>query len=1124
MDIFECERNWSEQLKTKSLVVQIDYEDSDAISVMKRLGYILQQGHIDEIYKSYPASFLVGLNYVASADSDGSSLWPEIFKRLNDMDSGPASQLRVAKLHRAALEKLGLSRFEHPLGRIGEIQLHAGIPVHSQEKFIRFLIRKFKDTPGLNGLELNQIVRAIPRDRVPASSLDAKIWHFINQAGSIADDFVDLCIEILDVMQFGPYDEKAGRGLPPRVIAEIVKIVNELGSSRLSRGASNSQRISQPKLTWPRSSENKLEIILPRIPESKNAKVHWDLDFGDRLVDFNASQSIPGLGEELDSYPVSNPTSMISIASTGVGENGYPVHRSWSLGFYSEELPFMIFDAEGDADLGKGPLEPGLIRILYPSEVNGEIPQISIDGTFSSRASNPPLGWDSDQLATPWVAQEIDLSEAESLEIKFGTAPPFRRAVSSRQKPIALDNGLVAGLFDLEGGQIFNTLPVIKVFIKEEDSSEWTYEVRDLDRRLLFSSQVIPKDSKLIAPSGFQNSGTYKFKVTKGLGQTISFTRTLIFGLDTDMTSNLRHLRKDGRGLAPATVNVSNMAGTTREILLSSEDRSCLDDEPDFAAIPFVVRPDYEFLELFNTLSQRKSEWIVPTKSNIEHIETLQLFLYSPGAKRAELFARWADGTIQTVKSRTAAPRFRFNLGEVRDIALDRGAFELEILTDEDRRITAGTCYPKKLFTGFEVANDGESVRLQFPGDQVPAGLEICFFAPNAPWSKPNRMILEDPVVRLPEEMVNFGVLDFSVAISSPWAPHDFGRSVGADDNNAGQISTQTPNPSRSDEEALAAWIIFGGKAPDIESLPSHIAWACFLNASSLGADSGIKAYQLKTFAREQLERSQDSLTAYSELGRNRYEAIQDLLDSGVFSGVRDFFPVAAKESSGKPLLAALGSVGGLSEPGNDLLDIAAESWGFRVPAMEKDDHIPNPIDIALSKLGLLNLSHPHYIFILNAGDEGAASLVAGWIPGKLLDGGTIAQIFVTLATKTEEITKGLGVDWVNEVTKDLHLCENDVSEIYQKIAASRPVINFEEAKAVTGVRTRIVNLPSLSLRFALLLCNARRGSVEAIKLWNLHKDFYLRMAKALPSMVEMDVVLAEITTREMEKLHHDNN
>jgi hypothetical protein len=66
--------------------------------------------------------------------------------------------------------------------------------------------------------------------------------------------------------------------------------------------------------------------------------------------------------------------------------------------------------------------------------------------------------------------------------------------------------------------------------------------------------------------------------------------------------------------------------------------------------------------------------------------------------------------------------------------------------------------------------------------------------------------------------------------------------------------------------------------------------------------------------------------------------------------------------------------------------------------------------------------------------------------------------------------------------------------------------------------------LPSLSLRFALLLCNARRGSVEAIKLWNLHKDFYLRMAKALPSMVEMDVVLAEITTREMEKLHHDNN
>ena len=1123
MDIFECERNWAEQLKTKSLVVQIEYEDSDAISVMKRLGYLLQQGHTNEIYRSYPAAFLVGLNYVASADTDGSSLWPEIFKRLNDMDSGQSNQSRVAKLHRSVLEKFGLARFEHPLGRIGEIQLHAGIPVHSQDKFIRYVIRKFKETPGLTGHELNQMVRSIPRDRVAASSLDAKIWHFINQAGSVADDFVDLCIEILDVMQFGAHDDTSGKGLPPRVIDEIIKIVTELGSSRLSRGGVVERRVGQPKLTWPSSSENQLEIILPSVPESWNAAVRWDLDFGDRAVNFNSAQSIAGLSEDLDSYPASTPTSLVSISSTGVGEHGSSVSRSWSLGIYSEDLPFIIFDAEGNADFGKGPLEPNLIKILYPSQVNGEQPVVSVEGRHASRTTNAPLGWDSEQLAVPWVTQEIDLSEAASIEIRLGKAPPFKRAVAARRKPIALDNGLVVGAFDQEGNQIFSAFPEIEVFVQEGDASPWSYEVRDEDRSLLFSALVSPLGSKIAAPSGFQDSGTYKFKVTRGLGQTITFSRTIIFGLSTDAPTSVRNLRPDGQGLAPLTLTASRAGFPSTQIVLGSTERSCALKNSELGPVPIIIRPAYEFLELFNTLSKRKSEWIVPTKSNIEHLETLQLFLYSPESKHAELFARWADGTIHTVRSRTAAPRFRFNLGELRDMALERGAFELEILTDGDRRIRAGTCYPKNLFVSFEASGDGKSVNLEFPGNTVPAGLEICFFAPNAPWTKPVRMALDEPEVKLPEEISHFGGLDFSVAISSPWAPHDFGRSVNLEDQNTGHVSTASPNPSRSDQEALAAWISSGGVPPVIDSLSGSIAWSCFLNADALDTTSGIRAYQLKSFARSQLEKAKDAVTAYSALGRSRSESVQELLDSGIFSGPYDHVPVSAYDSSGKPLLAAMGSLGDSPEPGHDLLDVAADAWGFRLPSLEGDDFTPPPLEIAKRKIKLLHLGEPSYKFILNSGEDATQSLESGWIPGKFLDGGTIAQIFVRLATRTEEITKGMGVDWVNEVTQDLAKCESAISKNYQEIASMRPVLSPDEAKEIRGIRTRIVNWPAISLRLALLLCNARRGHATAIEVWDEHKDFYIKMSRALPSMVEMDLVLAEITTRELEKEHNDD-
>jgi hypothetical protein len=251
---------------------------------------------------------------------------------------------------------------------------------------------------------------------------------------------------------------------------------------------------------------------------------------------------------------------------------------------------------------------------------------------------------------------------------------------------------------------------------------------------------------------------------------------------------------------------------------------------------------------------------------------------------------------------------------------------------------------------------------------------------------------------------------------------------------------------------------------------------------------------------------------------------MQDLLDSGIFAGLRDFVPISAYESSGKPLLAAMGSIGDFPAPGYGLIDVAAEAWGFRVALLEKDDYVPAPLEVAHFKIGLLNLGTPTYKFLLNAGEEATQSLEAGWIPGKFLDGGTIAQIFLSLATRTEEIIEGIGVDWVNEVTQDLTQSESDVSKSYREIAAIRPVLSYEESREVRGIRTRIVNWPALSLRLALLLCNARRGSEVAIRLWGEHKDFYIKMSRALPSMVEMDLVLAEITTREMEKEHNDDH
>jgi len=81
------ERDWAEQLQSSSLVVQVQYRDHDAVSALKRLGYFFATKKTERILRDYPASFLVGLNYVASAQMEKGTLWPFIFSGLNNLES-----------------------------------------------------------------------------------------------------------------------------------------------------------------------------------------------------------------------------------------------------------------------------------------------------------------------------------------------------------------------------------------------------------------------------------------------------------------------------------------------------------------------------------------------------------------------------------------------------------------------------------------------------------------------------------------------------------------------------------------------------------------------------------------------------------------------------------------------------------------------------------------------------------------------------------------------------------------------------------------------------------------------------------------------------------------------------
>jgi len=1114
----DLERDWEEQLWSASLVVQVQYRDQDAVAALKRLGYFFATGKTERILREYPASFLIGLNFIASAQMEKGTLWPFIFAGLNNLESSQPRQEAIARIHRMALNKFQLERFEHPLGRIGEIILHAGIPVSSQGKFVKRLINDYKTLDDFDSKIFNEGIRGIPQDRVQASSIDKPIWHFINQAGAVADDFVSKCIEILDDSK----ESQAGSGLPLRVVAEIQRLVLELGKASLLRSNRKGERVKPPRLTWPNTSENELQVVLPRIPESKHSAVRWTVECGESVTRIDVMQEIPGIGVEPTIFEVREPVAQINLRSESLGATDELQTRSWSLNLYSEENPVMFFDADGVLDPGKGPLDPGPVKILYPSRTSSSPtgPSLDIDGDAESLSIDSPLGWAPDTGDTPWLAVLADLSKAEAVEIRFNPTAgyrPYRRAVSAFKKPRPALNGLIIGLYDNQGSSIFSEFPELEVGSLSTSNDEWSYQVRDLDRSLVWEEKIFPKEGKVSIENPLGLSGRFDFKISRGLGQTTTFTRTVIPGLSASYLGEERKLLEDGTGLEELTVIVRSVQAQDVSVFLSRRIRSSTINDDRISKEPIIIRPNYEFLELFNTRSGRKSEWIEPTKSNIENLTELQIFFASTHAKTAALIGKWGNSDTQVLEARATTPRFKFHLGELSDAANDRGTFDLEIQDQTGRRLKAGKCYPKNLFIDFEVDEDCHFVKFDFAGGIAPTGIQVGFYPTLAPWRAPVIVELESDSVAIPEDIKNFGVLAFSMAVSSPWAPHDFGTTPLFDDANSGFFDSLPPDMHKNSEQALTHWILTGEKSFKVDEMDPELAWICFIKSESMARNAGLDPAALKRLATSVLQQNPNSLRAYPVTTRTRHESLSDLIDSGMAAQMPLSTQVMVGQQLSRPVLASIGIASSDLDETQSLLDSAAEAWGSALPT-SKEDVANDLLAVHTYKLELLNFTSRAVKFLVDLDESAFTEFSNNYLPGKLMEGGTMfVEILSKFKFNAKELTVGLGPDWTKEVSNSLKNLDVFFPAIRDQVLISRPILTIEQLRQIGGLTAWVANWPAISIRMALAARLAARGHSAAKIAWDSNQSFYLKMARALPSLVEIDLTIAELALRQIE-------
>jgi hypothetical protein len=1107
MDIFEAERVWGDALSNQSLVVQLEYDDELARKALQRIGYLIQRGDIYVVETGHMASLLVGLNLVASAELEQGALWAQIMSALNNLENNQGNQVRITKLHRAALNRFGLQRFEHPLGRIGEIILHAGIPVHSQKTFIQKLIREYRTVPNFDAAYFCNEVRSIPRERIQSKGLDAPTWHFINQAGEVAEDFVEKCIEVLDDLQDdGVLNSGGGQGLPKRVIDEIVRVVSELGSLRRAKSAA---RIFSPQIRW-RSTE--LLALLPVLPENAYSQSIWTMDAQFHQSEIHVPRTMPGLAPTRASFEIREVTPNVSfVASVLQNTYGQSLNRRWNTKLFTEDAPVLIFKSDGSMDQIRGPIEPAVHRVLVRESYKGIETRIEVDGVTQLRRIDAPLGWGSGDSKTNWVAYELDLDGAELLAIFLGSdqKPAVKRPVSAYKKPQVRESNAVPGVFDQLGNPILSAPPNVTVPPSEGGDDIWTYRLTNMIDASILETSLTPDKGLLKPVFGQELDGSFEVSVSKGFGTGLKFNANIVTGLEIS-AREMRRLADDGKGLEKFSTTLRR-GDFELELAFGSQDIETHLADSHVSAQLLVIQPTHESFELLNTSSLRKSTWFTPVKAHIEDLPDLQFYAALRDRVGVRLVGVSSDKTVIELAPKESASRLRFNLAELAETANHKGPLELHLLTDAGRNLAAGQVYPRKMFESFTFDAMSGELQFTFRSDTAPEGLEIAFYPSRAPWIKPIVIPLVGFMTSVPEEILGFGEAYFTIAIANPWVESVFPDIPDRSGTNTGRFDAGEIIPETSADHALAYWLTSGSQTQKLFSISLERAWQCML-LGNMQSGAIVNRVAMRDFAATILrEQPSLALKSYPSELRDDEHYLKHLFTAGLLASSAST-EIDISNYANKPVLACLLADESDENQMESLLALATAFWGLRNPKQEdlgEDDESLSSTLISKSRL----FATVPQLFALWSEEE-FESWFEEYVPGSLFEGGTMARIARDLAIEADAAHEVIDIQSLRTAIESLDEAFEGYPANVRELVATRPVATPEtrdRVRKTRGLRIVTLDIPWISLRLALLVRLAARGDSKAMTTWSKHMYLHKQISTVSPSITELDLTLAEL-------------
>jgi hypothetical protein len=1066
----DYELEWAPRLRAVSLAAELQLDPKRVRTAAKCLG--LMQRHQPHKISRYPASIVVALSGVGALEYDAGNYWSAVWE-LAGVRGDANIQQEWGQHFRRAISRFGCPTFSHlPRVNVGPILMHAGVPRLCLGELVDLVLRRADADATLDGQAFVQWATAQGRES-RLHVLDKPVQYFLREGGEFAIDWVDRLIDLLDRLR-EPAPDLDGVRLPGWVVEQVQShVADKALRGRRRAAASSSSRSGESARLALDPYGLGVHLVLPPVGDQPDGTAVWHVTIDGSVQVIRSRAAWPGASQTVPGTTVVVPRP-VRGASASLGRSSLVAE----IDVVDPEDPLLVFGDDGRRLPATLPLPAEPVWLLYPGVETGGM---RYEGELGDSVSAlVPYGWDG------WRLERVDLQAVTRLRYGSGTWRGVRGASRARlelPKP-------VVGVTTAYALPVYAEPPMLVLPATEGAVTGWSVIVRRPGQAPLSTGSVEVKEATRL--DVFQDVpqpwvGPYQIIVRGPLGRGLSREFEVVQGLTVKADPPWREF--DRRGLVPCRVAVNAASqvhlSPTNAWLASNIAGMHLQASGSGVTEVLQLVPPHMAADLSGgPASGRWSTGPLRLESEaLGEIEHLVVRVPAELSSADVVLVRGLDDLQRTSTScrgglaRVELRRFTDTLAAVSSARL-----EMELL---GRRIPLAAVSPRRLATGVEIDPDGS---LLLKDAALVEGLQAAVYLVYQPWREPIVLPVDSGRTAPCTRLIRGGRLLVHLRVEDPWLPTEWPQWPGRE--NTFRCDQEAELSDSSGEAEISAWLLGQQEPPTSPEAVAGLFTVYGLNDQLVGA--GVSVHVRAGVA--------------TSLSRVPAEALQAVLttaaDSPVVTAavVHAGLPLVRLQRrtpepslwTRSPLAAVLVASPALAQNETGVREELRRIAGPVVDVLLAGDDDPCP---AAARFG------PSEAQLAALPSEVLDQVwrAANVVPTHLLD----ADSRITSARQLFEARTRPGLRRVSSTAKDFSRAVQSRLERHGHASLAASVAARESAQGWQS-------LPTFSIAAALAARLAARGSDDWHDLVAPVTETWATLARHAPSLVELDIVLAE--------------